>query len=54
MERYTSLTPEQQEARLAELTELYWNAMDYLASIATERAMLMNEMQEHRNGTATV
>jgi len=46
MERYVHLTEAQTTARLETIDRQYWDAMDYLAAIATDRADLMNRLQE--------
>lgn len=42
---YQDLSREQADQRFAELDRQYWDAQDYLAAIATERAALLNVMQ---------
>jgi hypothetical protein len=46
-EIYRGLTHDQMQQELDRLNELYWNAVDYLGSVAASRATLMNEMKEH-------
>lgn len=43
---YSTLTQNQRYDRLEELDKLYWNAMSYMAAIAVERGLLMNEIQQ--------
>lgn len=39
-ERYTDLSPEQRQNLLSDMDRRYWDAMDWLAAITTERALL--------------
>lgn len=44
---YTDLTQEQAQQRYSQLERQYWDAADYLAALAAERAALLNVMQAH-------
>jgi hypothetical protein len=43
----------EQETELERLNELYWDTIDKLGEITMQRAALMNEMKETRDGTRT-
>lgn len=49
---YLSLTEEECERVREQLDERYWNAVEQLGAITTERAMLLSRMQEFRDETA--